>query len=77
MENALTSKPFGEQNPTLVEKLLRKGHSGVGIDFLFLSEDATGGVPVLAQWKRNPTSNLEVVGSMPGLAQWVKDLALP
>ena len=35
-----------------------------------------GGVSVVAQWLTNPTRNYEVVGSIPGLAQWVKDSAL-
>ena len=34
-------------------------------------------VPVMVQWLTNPTRKHEVTGSVPALAQWVKDLALP
>ena len=40
-------------------------------------KNLTSGVPIVVQWLTNPTRNYEVAGLIPGLAQWVKDLALP
>ena len=48
----------------------------VSILGFFLSRYNQTGVPVVAQWLTNPTRNHEIVDSIPGLAQWVKDLAL-
>ena len=41
-----------------------------------LAKVITYGVPIVAQWLTNLTRNHEVVGSIPGLAQWVKDSVL-
>ena len=41
------------------------------------NKSLTIGVPVMVQWLTNLTKNYEVEGSIPDLAQWVEDLALP
>ena len=39
-------------------------------------ERDTGGVPIVAQQVKDPPCLCQDVGSIPGLARWVKDLAL-
>ena len=40
------------------------------------NKNAVLGITIVAQWLTNPTRNHEVAGSIPRLAQWVKDPAL-
>ena len=49
----------------------------IGEKRVFFKNSVILGVPIVAQWLTNPTRSREDMGSIPGLVQWVKDLALP
>ena len=52
-------------------------HHVIQVFKIHITNNRKIGVPVVAQWLTNPTRNHEVAGSVPALAQWVKDLGLP
>ena len=49
----------------------------MGENHLTVPQKVKEGVPVVVQQLANLTSLHEDMGSIPGLTQWVKDLALP
>ena len=51
--------------------------AGVALEKAKRRKNKKIGVPVVAQWLTNPTRNHEVAGSVPALATWVNDPALP
>ena len=67
-----TMKKLGKSRPQKYNGLLSKMRKLSRIEKLKLL-----GVPFMAQWVKNPTRIHEDSGSVPGLPQWAKDLALP
>ena len=57
-------------------KVHRKEISRENLICIKRTENSAAGVPFVARWLTDLTGNHGVVGSVPGLAQWVKDLVL-
>ena len=53
----------------------QRGHFFLGFLSPFQKKKEGQGVPVVVQLLMNLIRNHEVAGAIPGLAQWVKDLA--
>ena len=68
-----------------MKKLQKKSEASRGLSMGFkegrclynIKVQGEAGVPIMAQWVKNPTSIHEGVGSIPGLSHWVKDPVLP
>ena len=71
-----TSLPHDQQDKCRSNIIFLKTNAGIPVVPQQVKK-LTWGVPTVAQWVKNLTSLLEDASWIPGLTQWVKDLALP
>ena len=57
--------------------MIQQSHSWAYSQTKLSLKKTHAGVPVVAQWLTNPPRNHGVAGSVPALAEWVNDPALP